>query len=83
MQAMKPSHENVLADALALPQTDRAALIGDLIDSLDEVADEDADAAWDAEIARRVADLDAGRAQTLSWHEVREQLRAVARGKSI
>jgi putative addiction module component (TIGR02574 family) len=59
--------ETVLEDALSLPPAARSQLIRHLIDSLDDpAADEpDAEDAWAEVIARRIADLDAGRASTV------------------
>ena len=45
-----------------------------LIESLDEPAEEGVEAAWAVEIEHRMADLDSGSANTLSWNEVRERL---------
>jgi putative addiction module component (TIGR02574 family) len=30
--------------------------------------------AWDAEISRRIEELDSGRAKTISWEEVRQRI---------
>jgi hypothetical protein len=38
-----------------------------LIDSLDPAVDEGAESAWEQEIARRISDLDSGRAKTVPW----------------
>ena len=49
---------------LNLPAAQRAALAHTLMQSLDEDADPDAaavEAAWDEEIARRLADVESGR----------------------
>ena len=43
------------------PGRDRAELAHFLIDSLEPEADDEAEAAWDQELARRVADIRAGR----------------------
>ena len=61
--------EAVLADALALPTEERARLASRLLDSLDEQHDPDADALWGAEIARRVQQVHAGTAVTMSAEE--------------
>jgi putative addiction module component (TIGR02574 family) len=46
-----------------------------LIESLDEGAlDERAEELWSAEIARRIADIDAGRVQLVPWSDVRRRL---------
>lgn len=47
--------QKLLDDALTLPANDRAALAAGLLASLDAVED-DVEAAWAAEIARRAAD---------------------------
>src|SRR6267142_7034296 len=71
---MSPKLQQVLDDAMTLPDGDRANLAARLIDSLDNTFDEDAEAAWDAEIAKRVAELDAGKVKTVPWPELRKRL---------
>ena len=58
---MNPSHQKVLQEALRLSAEARAALAGRLLESLDGPVDEDAEAAWSKEIARRIDDLDKGK----------------------
>jgi len=67
---------DLLRKALALPVEARAALAGSLLDTLDETVDEDVEASWEREIAARIAGLDAGKAQTIPWTEVRRRLAA-------
>jgi putative addiction module component (TIGR02574 family) len=69
----KPT-EAVLADALKLDPDARAQLAAELLASLDGPADPDAEQAWQAEIARRVADLEAGKLKLESWAEVRRRI---------
>jgi putative addiction module component (TIGR02574 family) len=38
------------------------------------ISDQDIEAAWTKEIARRVAEIDAGTVQLVPWEEVREEL---------
>jgi putative addiction module component (TIGR02574 family) len=64
----------LLQQALALSEEERADLACSLLDSLDPTVDEDATAAWDQEIARRIADLDSGRAKTIPWDEIRGRM---------
>jgi len=64
----------LLEEALKLPPEARAALAGSLIDSLDEVVDEDAEAAWATEISRRVQELDSGSVRTVPWAEARRRI---------
>jgi putative addiction module component (TIGR02574 family) len=64
----------LLQKVLALTEEERAEPAGSLIESLDGRADADAESAWNQEIARRVAKMDAGRAKTVSWEEVQERI---------
>jgi putative addiction module component (TIGR02574 family) len=74
--------KQILLEALRLPETERAALAGELIDSLETEIDADAEAAWSQEIHRRVEELNAGRAQTIPWAEARRRIRMAAQGGS-
>jgi putative addiction module component (TIGR02574 family) len=71
---MSETARNLLQKALSLSESDRAALAGALIESLEGEADPGAEAAWDAEIKRRVAELDARSVETVPWSQVRERL---------
>ena len=71
---MKTDTTRLLEKALRLPVEARAALVGSLIESLDESVDEDAEAAWAEEIARRVQDLDSGKAKTIPWSKARRMI---------
>lgn len=71
---MPKSSQDVLADALALDVRERADLAAALIESLDPTIDDEVDAAWEAEIERRVAALDRGDAVTIPWAEVQRRL---------
>ncbi len=73
---MTTKAQKVLADALALERAERADLAASLLDSLDEPEDADADAAWAQEIERRIKDVDAGLATTVSWSEARQRILA-------
>ena len=56
----------ILNEALKLPPADRGRIIRRLIESFDDGLDEaDADDAWAEVIARRLAELDAGRATVI------------------
>jgi putative addiction module component (TIGR02574 family) len=79
---MKTSHKKVLEEALRLPAEARAALAGHLIESLDDSVDEDSEAAWSKEIARRIEDLDKGKMQTVPWSVARRQILGRSRGSS-
>ena len=66
--------KRVADEALKLPAEARAALAGTLLDSLDEEVDEDAEAAWSDEIAKRVRELQDGSVKTIPWSEVRRSI---------
>ena len=71
---MSPSAAELLKEALALDETDRAAVAGALIESLEGEEDSDAADAWEMAIRRRVEDLDTGAVTPVPWSEVRERL---------
>ncbi len=64
----------VLADALRLDDAARAELAAELVASLDGPADIDAEAAWDAEIERRIAAIEAGTIPLEPWDNVRRRI---------
>lgn len=65
---------SVFADALRLRPEARAELAAELLASLDGPADPDAEAAWDAEIERRVAAIEAGTVALESWEDVKRRI---------
>ena len=74
--------KQLLDEALQLPPEERAALAGELIQSLDTEIDDEAEAAWSAEIRKRVERLEAGLARTIPWAEARRRILAAARRDS-
>jgi putative addiction module component (TIGR02574 family) len=66
--------KELFGEAAKLPEEDRATLAGLLIESLEPAAEPDVEAAWSEEIARRVAELDAGAVKPIPWEEVRAEL---------
>ena len=73
---MSPEVADLLKRALALPPDERTALANTLLDSLED-ADESVQAAWDEEVARRMQDLQAGKAVTVPWEELHQELLAM------
>ena len=71
---MTSEAQDLLDKALKLPLEARAALAGSLISSLDDSVDEDAEAAWEAEIRRRIAELDSGAVETVPWSVARNRI---------
>ncbi len=71
---MEPNLKEVFREASQLPERDRATLAGLLIETLDPALEPDVEAAWSEEIKRRVAEIDAGAVELISWEEVRAEL---------
>jgi putative addiction module component (TIGR02574 family) len=71
---MHKAANEVLADALRLEPEARAAVAAELLASLDGPPDPDAEAAWDAEIDRRIAAIEAGTIQLEPWSEVKRRI---------
>ena len=74
LPAMTKPTQAVLARALQLDTEERAALAAELLASLDGPADPDAEAAWAAEIRRRVAAIESGAAHLEPWDAVRGRI---------
>lgn len=68
----------LLAEALRLSDEERAALAGELIQSLEHEVDAEAEAAWSAEIRARLDRADAGTATTVPWAEARRRIHEAA-----
>jgi putative addiction module component (TIGR02574 family) len=73
---MSPEVSDLLKRALTLPADERAALANTLLDSL-ETTDQSVQEAWDAEVARRMEDLKAGKAVTVPWEQLHRELLAL------
>ena len=77
---MSPEVSDLLKKALALPADERAALASSLLDSIDG-ARESVEEAWDKEVARRIESLKSGKAVTVPWEELHQQLLAMMNGR--
>jgi putative addiction module component (TIGR02574 family) len=71
---MKQDPTDLLKEALKLPPEARAALAGSLLESLDQDVDEGAEAAWQAEIDRRLREIDSGKVKPIPWSEARRKI---------
>ena len=71
---MQRNVQTVLKDAMALPAAERAEIAGTLLESLEPPPEAGIEEAWRAEVAARVAALDAGEVETIPWEEVRSRL---------
>lgn len=67
--------EVVKSQLLLLPAEDRLAIGEMLIESVDADADFELDEEWEAEIERRVDEVESGTAKLLSFEEVNSAIR--------
>jgi len=68
--------ESITRAAMTLPERERAKLARDLVASLDGPADISVAEAWDAEICRRINDIESGKAENLDVDEAIARARA-------
>ena len=73
MAQMTSEVSKLLEKALLLSVEEQEALADSLISNLGGKVDEGLQEAWEAEIGRRVAELNTGRADTVSWAELRRR----------
>jgi putative addiction module component (TIGR02574 family) len=78
---MSPETDELLQKAMTLPLEARAELACSLIDSLDQVVDEDAEIAWQREVVRRMDEIRSGKVKTIPWREVQRKGQALLHGK--
>ena len=71
---MMSDASRLLEEALKLPVEARAALAGSLLDSLDDIVDEDVEQAWAVEIARRLEEVQSGKVRAVPWAEARRRI---------
>ncbi len=66
--------QKLLADALSLPESERAELARELIASLDGAPDPDAEELWAEEIRRRIDEHDKDPSRAEDWRVVKERI---------
>jgi len=66
--------EKIRSEALNLSESERADLAHSLVASLDGASDHGVEKAWDAEIRRRLAEIDSGTAQLIDREEFRRRM---------
>ena len=71
---MSKPMRSILADALRLDDDTRAELAAELLASLEGPADPNASQAWDDEIDRRIAAIEAGHIALEPWDELRRRI---------
>jgi putative addiction module component (TIGR02574 family) len=73
---MSREFKDIAAEALDLPLTARAELASQLLDSLDDLSEEETDQLWAQEAERRYAEYKAGRIEAVPAEEVFARLRS-------
>ena len=73
---MSKNLKEIAAEALELPLTARAELASQLLDSLDDLSEEENDQLWAQEAERRYAEYKAGIIEAVPADEVFARLRA-------
>jgi putative addiction module component (TIGR02574 family) len=68
------SNEELFEAAMALSLDERAKLAQELIASLDDPPDADAEEAWNAEIGKRVRELQDGTVEAVPWAEAEKRI---------
>jgi len=68
--------QRLRSQILALSEAERAELAHDLLQSLDAPRDNGTEEAWDREITRRIAEIDAGQAELVDRGEFRRRIGA-------
>lgn len=68
--------KEIAAEALELPMTARAELAGQLLDSLEDLSEEENDQLWAAEAERRFAEYKAGNLDSIPAEELFSRLRS-------
>lgn len=71
-----PTLEKVRSEALNLSESERAELAHNLVASLDGPSEPDVEEAWDAEILRRLGEIDSGSAKLIDREEFSRRMRA-------
>ena len=71
--------DELSARAKTLPAEDRARLAEELLESLEGEAEAEADAAWDREIERRVAEIESGGVKLIAGEDVHAEARRLIR----
>jgi putative addiction module component (TIGR02574 family) len=72
---MSSAAKKVLADALALSESDREALVEVLLTSLKLGSPGEVEAAWSEEVMQRLDRLQNGESAPVDWDEARRRIR--------
>lgn len=76
MAQMSPELSRLIDEASMLPLDEQELLANSLLSHVAENTDQSVQAAWDAEIKRRLDDIRSGRAKMIPLEEVRRRMMA-------
>ena len=71
---MTKAAETLLHEAMKLEVSERAELASELLASLEGEPEEEVEAAWAAEIQRRIERIEAGSEKLLLWDDVKRRI---------
>jgi len=71
---MTKAAETLLHEAMKLEVSERAELASELLASLEGEPEEEVEAAWAAEIQRRIERIEAGSEKLLPWDDVKRRI---------
>ena len=66
--------KGLLEEALLLSEEERASLAGELLLSLHPSADPDVEAAWEAEIDRRLDNFEGTKSKSKAWGDIKAEI---------
>jgi hypothetical protein len=78
--ALSAEAQQVFQAAMRLPNDQREKLADQLYLTIEYTADAEADKAWEATIARRVAEIENGTAKLLDWDELQQMMQDARHG---
>jgi putative addiction module component (TIGR02574 family) len=74
MRSVTETAEALREALLKLPDEDRAQLAAELLASLDGPPDDEVEEAWNAEIERRIGEVESDSVKLVEWSDVRARL---------
>lgn len=70
----------IIKEAIDLPYAERAHVVDELLATLEPEAEDEVDAAWAAEVARRGAEIAQGTVRPIIWEEVKKKALSLVHG---
>ena len=74
IRGVNASADDLLRSALRLPREERTRIAAELLASLAGIPGQGTEAAWDAELERRIEQVDQGEVKLLDWNAVKDEI---------